>query len=57
MQDIVYVLAGTLHGVEVEQISFAEINAMQNFYEVLPPAGGEIIYSPHPFSPLQQRVC
>lgn len=46
MKHIIHPATGTVHRVEIEQIGFAEVNSAINLGNVLPSAGGEVIYSP-----------
>ena len=56
VQHVIHTLACALHGLQMQQIGLAEINAVQDLREVLALAGSEVIYPTYLFSALQQSV-
>ena len=56
MQHVVHSLAGGMHGLQIQQVGFAEINLPGNLLNMLALAGLEIVEAAHSFAAFQQRA-
>ena len=53
MQNIIYALAGLIHGVQIQNVSLSKINLVKDFLQVLELACGEVIHPAHLIALLQ----